>query len=107
MTALPDKSRLMPRIMRDLTGLAVLATDWVDDDVNLAIRDDGVGFDPENVLGGAVRGDSFGLMGIRERVELLDAGPDIRSQPGQGTTIRACFPVAYSPSAQHPTEGSD
>ena len=36
------------------------------DRVNVAVRDDGAGFDP------AAKTDGFGLLGMRERVELLD-----------------------------------
>ena len=60
---------------------------WVDlrqgdDEVDLAIRDDGVGFDPETARRRAARGESFGLLGIQERVELLGGRADIRSQAG-------------------------
>jgi signal transduction histidine kinase len=65
-----------------------------DDEVILTIRDDGVGFDPEDARGRAARGESFGLLGIRERVELLGGRVDIRSQPGQGSTIRVRLSVA-------------
>ncbi len=55
--------------------------------VNLTVRDDGQGFDP------AYRTAGFGLLGMRERVELLDGTLSVDSGPGQGVTISASFPV--------------
>jgi signal transduction histidine kinase len=54
--------------------------------VEVAVTDDGGGFDPETTDGG------FGLTGMRERVELADGELDIDSGPS-GTTVRARLPV--------------
>jgi signal transduction histidine kinase len=55
--------------------------------VYLEVRDDGVGFDPAAPRGG------FGLMGIKERVDLAGGQLDIeRASPG--TVLRARFPVS-------------
>jgi signal transduction histidine kinase len=53
------------------------------------IRDDGAGFDP----GASTTG--FGLVGIRERTELLGGDVDIESQPGTGTTITVALPTRH------------
>ncbi len=60
-----------------------------DDDrhVSITVRDDGGGFDP------AANTDGFGLLGMRERAELLDGSIDIDSNPGEGTTLRVAFPA--------------
>ena len=58
-----------------------------DDAVEVTIRDDGAGFDP----GAKTRG--FGLLGMRERVELADGTLEVRSAPGAGTTVRARLPI--------------
>ncbi len=55
--------------------------------VHVLVRDDGVGFDPSADTGG------FGVLGMRERVELLDGGLEIDSSPGAGTSVRATLPV--------------
>ena len=55
--------------------------------VEVAVSDDGRGFDPETTDGGG-----FGLTGMRERVELADGELDIDSGPS-GTTVRARLPV--------------
>ena len=54
--------------------------------VKLTISDDGKGFDPQ--ASGTSAGQSgFGLMGMAERVRLLEGAWVVRSAPGQGTTI--------------------
>jgi signal transduction histidine kinase/ligand-binding sensor domain-containing protein len=51
--------------------------------VTLTISDDGRGFDPA-----ASPGDGhFGLVGLRERAAAIDGTLDVRSAPGDGTTI--------------------
>jgi len=55
--------------------------------VEVAVADDGRGFDPKTARGGG-----FGLTGMRERVELADGELDIDSGPS-GTTVRARLPV--------------
>jgi signal transduction histidine kinase len=55
--------------------------------VQLTIGDDGDGFDPTSRTAG------FGLLGIRERVALLNGTIQIDSSPGSGTILRASFPV--------------
>jgi signal transduction histidine kinase len=62
-------------------------------EVALEIRDDGIGFDVANARERAMRGASFGILGMQERVELLSGTIEIHSQPGQGTTIRVSFPI--------------
>ena len=60
----------------------------LDGGLQLAVQDDGVGFDP------AIDRDrpSLGLASMRERVRSLDGELDIESAPGQGTTIMAWVP---------------
>jgi signal transduction histidine kinase len=52
----------------------------------LTVRDDGGGFDTDTSTGG------FGLLGMRERVELLAGELVIDSSPGRGATVRAILP---------------
>lgn len=54
------------------------------------VRDNGKGFDPHVVTNGT----SFGLVGIRERVALMEGIFEIDSEPGRGARIRACVPMA-------------
>jgi len=54
----------------------------------IAVRDDGVGFDP-----GAARTAAHGLAGMRFRVQSARGQLKIKSRPGQGTTIQARLPL--------------
>ncbi|HEY1014678.1 MAG TPA: ATP-binding protein, partial [Herpetosiphonaceae bacterium] len=54
----------------------------------LRISDDGVGFDPAQLVSG-----HFGLVGIKERARLLGGAADIRSSPGAGTAITIRVPL--------------
>ncbi len=61
------------------------------DALDLEIRDDGVGFDPQ-----ALRPQQghYGLLGLRERAELTGGALDITSAPGAGTRVRLRLPLA-------------
>jgi signal transduction histidine kinase len=77
-------------------GRAHTATvELIEDDnrVRLTVRDDGAGFDLESQTAG------FGLLGMRERADLLDGTLKVVSSPGHGTTVQVTFPVRRRPSA--------
>lgn len=63
-------------------------------ELQIIIRDDGIGFDVPLVWQRAMRRGSFGLMGVQERVELIGGRLIVESAPGHGTTIGARFPLA-------------
>jgi two-component system sensor histidine kinase UhpB len=70
----------------------------IDDAVELAVRDDGSGFDATAPLEGA------GLRGMRERAVLVGAAVDVTSRPGDGTTVRlrlAPRPAALEAAPRH------
>lgn len=55
--------------------------------VTLQIRDDGCGFDPEDIPPG-----HYGLSMMRERAKTIGADLSITSQPGHGSEIFICWP---------------
>jgi len=61
----------------------------LDGGLQLAVQDDGAGFDPAR---GRER-PSLGLASMRERVHLLGGELEIESAPGRGTSIRAWVPL--------------
>jgi len=63
-----------------------------EDGVRLVVTDDGHGFD-EDTIAGAEDRHSYGLVGIRERAELIGASLTIVSRPGTGTTVEVVVPV--------------
>jgi signal transduction histidine kinase len=56
--------------------------------VRTVIEDDGAGFDPAKIREGAL-----GLVGMRERVLLLNGRFDIESAPESGTTLMIELPT--------------
>jgi signal transduction histidine kinase len=61
------------------------------DKLHIEIEDDGKGFDPQNIAKRERR--PFGLMGMRERVEILGGTLHIDSAPGEGTRFRIEVPL--------------
>jgi signal transduction histidine kinase len=70
---------------------AVVEVHEDDANVHVSVRDDGAGFDP------TAHTDGFGLLGMQERVHLLDGTFQIDSSPGKGTTIAVSFPIQRLP----------
>jgi signal transduction histidine kinase len=73
--------------------------EWVDisfsktrDGIELVVSDDGVGMDLDLILRTSTAR-SLGLTSMRERAELTGGSFSIKSAPGDGTTIRARWPV--------------
>jgi signal transduction histidine kinase len=62
-----------------------------DDGVRLIVSDDGHGFDLDTVAAAEDR-HSYGLVGIRERAELIGASLSLVSRPGTGTTVEVVVP---------------
>ncbi len=65
----------------------------------LRVIDDGRSFLVERVLQ-ATRGQRLGLLGMRERLEMVGGRLDIESTPGSGTTIGAHIPIPDSSNAK-------
>lgn len=59
-----------------------------DDALEVTVRDDGAGFDPEAVPAG-----HYGLLGLRERARLAGGTLDVASAPGGGTRVTLRVPM--------------
>jgi signal transduction histidine kinase len=66
---------------------AIIEVTENDRTVCATVRDDGAGFDPTGETEG------FGLLGMRERAELLGGTLAVDSAPGRGSTVTVSFPV--------------
>jgi signal transduction histidine kinase len=55
--------------------------------VEVTVRDDGIGFD------GASPSQGFGLVGMRERVALINGSMEIETEPGEGTAVMLQLPA--------------
>jgi len=71
------------------------------DAVQLAITDDGIGFDPDRPPAKRKRKGGLGLLSMRERAASVGGALNVKSTPGQGTTIRAQIPF-HSCALTHP-----
>ncbi|GIV82908.1 MAG: hypothetical protein KatS3mg051_2262 [Anaerolineae bacterium] len=65
----------------------------LDTQVELTVRDDGIGFDTTAALEHAKTGHSLGILSLQDRAALSDGQLTIVSAPGQGTEVRAVFPL--------------
>ncbi len=70
---------------------AVVEVHENESDIRVSVRDDGAGFDL------SAHTEGFGLLGMNERVQLLDGTLHVDSTPGRGTTIKASFPTKRLP----------
>lgn len=64
--------------------------EFVQDSLSLVVKDDGVGFDLEQRMMG---GGSFGLLGMKERVQLLEGSVEVQSAPNEGTKVIFQIPL--------------
>ncbi|MGB7604742.1 MAG: sensor histidine kinase [Lutisporaceae bacterium] len=66
--------------------------EFKEDSIKLVIRDDGKGFDKGNAKSRDLDG-GYGLLSMKERVELLNGKLEVASIPGKGTKIFASIPL--------------
>jgi len=67
----------------------MISLNIIDNKIILKIADNGIGIDPNH----KARHDSYGLIGMRERIYLLNGSLAITSEPGYGTAIIVEMPV--------------
>ena len=65
----------------------------IDEQVCVSVEDDGVGFNPVEVLLLAAQNAGFGLFSIRERLEQLGGHLEIESEPGCGSKVTMTVPL--------------
>jgi len=65
--------------------------------LSIEIEDDGKGFEPDAVATPESSGRGLGLLGIRERVELLGGSVTIDSTPGEKTRVAVTVPIPKKP----------
>jgi NarL family two-component system sensor histidine kinase YdfH len=59
-----------------------------DKSLTLTIQDDGIGFDVSSIPSG-----HYGILGIKERVRLVNGSVEIQSESGKGTTLEIEVPI--------------
>ncbi len=73
--------------------------EFVPSETRLEISDDGLGFDVPASLTDLAPAGHFGLLGMRERADLVGAVLEIQSQPGRGTHV--CVRLSAAPGGAH------
>ena len=73
---------------------AYVSIEYSENNVIIDVEDDGIGFDPSQKMVVTDSGRGLGLLGMRERVELLGGKLIINSKPGNGTRIHAEIPIS-------------
>jgi signal transduction histidine kinase len=71
-----------------------LTVSYMENEVAVDVRDDGVGFDA------AGNGHGFGLVAMRQRIAALSGTLQVESEPGGGTAISACVPTVAALASQ-------
>jgi PAS domain S-box-containing protein len=71
-----------------------------DNEIDLIVRDSGIGFDPESTI----EGQGLGITSMRERLKLIDGQLFIESNLHSGTTIRARAPLGPKKMAARASE---
>jgi signal transduction histidine kinase len=67
---------------------------WRQDDIlTILVEDEGIGFNLEQVVSQYEQGESFGLINLQERAELVNGLLRIDTAPGQGTRITLTVPL--------------
>ncbi|WP_460340771.1 sensor histidine kinase [Actinoallomurus acanthiterrae] len=77
-----------------------LTLSYMENEVALDVRDNGRGFEPDRFgddtpgPDAGAQGGGFGLVAMRQRIESLSGTLQVESEPGVGTAVSACLPVA-------------
>jgi len=64
-----------------------------EDEVEVAVKDDGVGFEPSATASRSAGKGGFGLFSIREQLRQVGGRLEVASQPGRGTVVRLLVPA--------------
>ncbi len=67
----------------------------VDNDIQVCVEDNGVGFNADEIALLPTEAGGFGLFSIRERLEQIGGLIEIESKPGRGSRITMTAPIKY------------
>ena len=70
------------------TAEIIVNVEQASDVIHIHVRDYGVGFEPSTI-----GEESFGIVGMRERIELVNGSITIDSEVGKGTVVRMSIPI--------------
>jgi len=73
--------------------VAAVDLDFTPQNVSVTITDNGKGFQLPETVGDLSHAGKLGLVGMQERVSLLNGSLEINSEPGKGTVVTASVPM--------------
>lgn len=90
--------RIVQEAMRNIgrhsqASKAEATIEFGDGRIRMSITDNGVGFHPPESLEDLSRAGKLGLIGMQERMRLLNGSIKIESEPGKGTTVMVEIPI--------------
>jgi two-component system CheB/CheR fusion protein len=80
---------------------ARVALEEEEDDLKLVVEDEGIGFDPSDI---GDRDGGFGLVSVRERIQMIGGALEIDAAPGEGTCITITVPWTRVEDGNEPQE---
>lgn len=70
-----------------------IIVEFLENKINLSVKDDGIGFDYEQVSK-EKHNNGYGLLGIKERLQLIKGELTVKTAPGRGTELIFFVPVS-------------
>jgi signal transduction histidine kinase len=64
--------------------------------IDLSVRDNGYGFDPDHISSNPSSLSGFGLKGMKDRTEVCNGTFEILSETGKGTQVKLSLPCHVS-----------
>ena len=83
---------------------ASLRLQFEDHTVSVEATDNGIGFNPENILSDQIRPSHIGLLGMKDTAALIGGYLKIDSMPRKGTSVRFAFPTTSGQTTQETAE---
>ncbi|MHB8085151.1 MAG: PAS domain-containing sensor histidine kinase, partial [Dehalococcoidia bacterium] len=99
---LPEMELILFRVIQEglnnvskhaVASEAEVHVDFEDSRVDVSIIDNGQGFELPQTVGDLSPSGKLGLVGMQERVSLLNGSLTIKSKPGKGTEVRVSVPL--------------
>ncbi len=97
----------LTNILKHARASCACVTINYDDGPTLTVRDDGIGFDLEAALSPSAARTAWGLVGMQERANLINAVLRLESAQGQGTTLTCRLNILQPEETQDVDSHSD
>lgn len=87
-------SELFNNIIKHADATRIDVSVWEENErIKIGVKDDGKGFDPENISVASSEKGGFGLFSIQERLGYFNGMLEIASEKGSGTSVKITIPI--------------